>query len=363
MEYTNDILLKMKTKKENFNSKYSKFYYAMSKEYIDDFKMYKGRSERINDCLNLWSWHKYEKNKILDLQSVNYCRNNRFCPNCKLLDISRFINKFRTVYEEYSKKGYCAYMLTLTIPSVDSFELRDTITKLSKSFHKLMQKYTYDIDDKKSYKDRLIKIEGGIRVLEITYNFNHGYHPHFHCVVFTKYPIWDKLLDKHIKGKFSNKRNSYNYKSLIDIELGKLWSMIWYDERLNKKNIENTIYDPKEIYFKDNKKCLEVDFVPLDEKGIYEVFKYTFKDTDIENYNVFKTLVHSLDGKRIRQGFGILYNMKCEDIDTGELQDLVLEYEENPEGLLTYEIQELITTYRDYRKISRFNSNIDPNVE
>lgn len=353
----------MKIKKLVYNTQYSKWYYGMSEEFTDNGKIYKKRSERIKDCLNLWHWNKYEKNKILDLQSVNRCINNRFCPNCKLLDISKFIHKFRDVYSEYSNLGYKAYMLTLTIPSVPGSDLKRTIDKLNKSFRKLIEKFTYDIDNSKSYKDRLIKLEGGIKVLEITYNENNGFHPHFHCVVFTSKAIDVNLLKKHVEGKFSNKRNSYNYKSYIDLQIGQLWSMIWYNERLTSKNINDIVYDPKEEYFKIGKKNLEVDFVELDEYGIYEVFKYTFKDTDIKNYYVFKTLVQSLENKRIRQGFGILFNMQCEEIDDGEIQDLELVEKENPVSLLTYEINELISTYRQYKKISRFNRQIDDNIK
>lgn len=361
MQFTNENLLKMKVKKDNYNSLYSNWYFGMSEEY--KFKPYFNRSENIKDCLNIWQWDKYEKNKILDLQKVNRCKNNRFCPNCKLMDISKFIHEFRDAYEDYIKLGYKAYMLTLTIPSVPGEALRDTIDLLNKKFRKLTEKFCYDISDKKSYKDRLLKIDGGIKVLEITYNENNGFHPHFHCVVFCKNEIPTESLEKNIKGKWSRKTNSYNFKSEIDVQIGKLWSMIWYDERINTKNVNSIVYDPKEIYFKDNKKCLEVDFRELDEKGIYEVFKYTFKDSDIKNYYVFKTLVQALEKKRIRQGFGILYNLKCEEVDAGVKQELELVEKENPSSLLTREINELVTTYRDYKKISRFNNQIDNNIK
>ena len=361
MQFTNENLLKMKVKKDNYNSLYSNWYFGMFKEYSNN-SFYR-RSERIKDCLSVWQWDKYEKNKILDLQKVNRCNNNRFCPNCKLLDISKFIHEFRQAYKNYSELGYKAYMLTLTIPSVPGEVLRDTIDLLNKKFRKLIEKFSYDISDKRAYKDRLLKIDGGIKVLEITYNENNGFHPHFHCVVFCKNEIPTKNLEKNIKGKWSRKINSYTFKSEIDVQIGKLWSMIWYDERINSKNVNSIVYDPKEIYFKDNKKCLEVDFRELDEKGIYEVFKYTFKDSDIKNYYVFKTLVQALENKRIRQGFGILYNLKCEEVDTGVKQELELVEKEDPSSLVTREINELVTTYRDYKKISRFNNQLDNNIK
>lgn len=361
MEYTNEVLEDIQFKKDTYNSQYSKWYYGMSEEFTQE--RYKKRSDRIGSCLNLWQWDKYQKNKILDLQKVNRCSNNRFCPNCKLLDISKFIHNFKEVYQDYLNRGYYFYMLTLTIPSCSGTDLNNTLDKLTKSFRKFTEKYVYDISDRKSFQDRTFKIEGGIKVLEITYNSDKGFHPHYHCVVFTNYKIPDDLLRKFIKGKFSNKRKCFNYKSLIDVEISKLWSMIWYSERLSQKNIDSIDFHPGDKYFKDDKLCLECDFVELDESGIYEVFKYTFKDTDIENYYVFKTLVNALEGKRIRQGFGELFALQCEDIEEGEIQELSLEIEENPVSLLTYEINELITTYNSYLKISRFNRQIDNNIK
>ncbi|MGL5648773.1 MAG: protein rep, partial [Clostridium sp.] len=273
---------------------------------------------------------------------------------CKVLDISKFIYEFKKYYTELIPQGYKAYMLTLTVPSIPGEDLRATIDKLNKTFRKMIYKFTYD--DSKGYSDRYFKVDGGIKVLEITYNANKGFHPHFHCVLLIRDDISPNLLLKDIEGKWSNKRQSYNMKSHIDIQMGKIWSMLWYGD--NFKNIDKLVYDPKAKFYEKNKKVLEVDFVPLDEKGIYEVFKYTFKDSDIENYYVFKTLVQALENKRVRQGFGLLLNMKCENVDEGEKQELNLEIKENPVSLLTYEINELITTYRDYKKISRFNAKL-----
>lgn len=359
MDFSNEVLDKMDKKKKEFNSQYSDYYYGMFEEFKN--KKYLTRSNHINDCLNLWLWDKYEQNKLLDLKKVNRCKNNRFCPNCKLLDISKFIHEFKQYYKELIPQGYKAYMLTLTVPSVPGIDLRATIDKLNSTFRKLIYKFTYD--DKKGYSERYFKVDGGVKVLEITFNEFNGFHPHFHCVLLIKDKINISLLEKNIKGKWSNKRQCFNMKSRVDVQIGKLWSMLWYGDKMTNENINNIVYDPKETYYKNNKKCLEVDFVELDEKGIYEVFKYTFKDSDVKNYYVFKTLVQALENKRIRQGFGILLNMKCENSEIGEAQDLILEIEENPVSLLTYEINELITTYRDYKKISRFNSSIDSAVE
>ena len=103
----------------------------------------------------------------------------------------------------------------------------------------------------------------------------------------------------------------------------------------------------------------------MNEKGIYEVLKYTFKDTDIVNYNVFKDLFLALDGQRIRQGHGLLYNLKVEEVEEGEKQNiedyLEKDKKEIPVANVATEIKSLISAYHDYKKISRFRAYEDFN--
>ena len=54
----------MADKRRAYNPKYAFYYMKMHDEYKD--KKYKNRSERIESCLDLWVFDKYEKNKILD---------------------------------------------------------------------------------------------------------------------------------------------------------------------------------------------------------------------------------------------------------------------------------------------------------
>ena len=78
---------------------------------------------------------------------------------------------------------------------------------------------------------------------------------------------------------------------------------------------------------------------------------------------VFRNLVEALENKRLRQGFGILFNMKCENVEVGEIQELSLEIEEIPTNLLITDMQELYKgCYKEYTKVSRFNTHIDENI-
>lgn len=356
MEYTNEILEEIKVKKQ-VNITYSRYYFKMSKELknlkVEHDRLQK-RSDRIHDCLNLWAWDKYEKNKLLDLKKVNRCMNNRFCPNCKKLDLSKAIHSFKEPFQKLLLDGNYPYLLTLTIPNCKAEDLSDTIDLLNKSFLRLYRGFGEDSNN--TIKFRELEFTACLKALEITYNsHSKTYHPHLHCIVFSKY--YNELyFNKNIKGLYSQKRKTYNYHSQADIHMAKIWTMIVDKIRLTEKNYFKLTDDPKKLY--------QVDIKEMDEFGIYEVMKYTFKDSDIKNYSVFKTLVQALENRRIRQGYGELYNLKTEFSDDGEKQDIdeFLETKENPTSLLTREINELITTYREYRKVSRFTPNEYMNI-
>lgn len=352
MEYTNEILEKINSLKQ-VNKRYSRYYYKWSleeKKLLNFSSRLKKNSDRILYCMNLFQWDLYEKNKLMDLKRVNRCSNNRVCPNCRKLDLSKAIHNFNPAYKKMLDDGYNAYMLTLTIPNCPGGNLSDTITLLYRNWVKFFNGYYRQ--DKKSFKFRGVEFAAALKVLEITYNLqNDTYHPHLHCIVFAK-DIEQAVLHKYLVGHYSKKRGTYNLHSDLDIEFMQVWTMICQKIRLTKTNVEKMSKNPTELY--------QADFRELDEKGFYEVFKYTFKDIDICNYKVFKTMLSALDHRRIRQGYGELYNLQVEDVEVGELQDIqdFLFTKENPSNLLTREINDLLTTYKEYTKISRFTPNV-----
>jgi len=351
LEFTNETLEKIKDKKE-INKIYSKYLYQMS---IDSkllgVNRYKKRSDRLNDCVNLWVWDRYEKNKLLDLQKINRCMDNKFCPNCRKFSLASSIHNFSPSFKNLIDDGYYPYLLTLSVPNVKDYELKDTIKKLNLSFRKFFQKFSQPIGSGfNGFSERLINFDAALKVLEVTYNSKEdSYHPHFHIIIFSK-EYDQSIFKKYIPGAWSNKRNELIYNSILDIHLMQLWKMCYDGISITKKKFNNMSSKWFDLYM-----C---DIREMDSSGIYEVLKYTFKDTDIINYNVFKTLFTALDGQRIRQGHGLLFNIKVEDEADGEKQDIndFLTQKENPEQLLTREINSLITVYKEYRKISRFSS-------
>lgn len=359
MEFTNEVLNEMKEKLK-YNELYGNWYYGLSEEF-KEVKVYseriKKRGNKIQSCMDLWLWDKYEKNKLLDLQKVNRCMNNRFCPNCKKLDLARTIHNFREPFNKMLSSGYNPYLLTLTVPNCSADNLRDTIDKMNKAFKKFFNAFNYPLVNatNKGFSERLIEFGGALKVLEITYNKETKlFHPHFHVMIFSE-DYEERLFKKFIPGAWSNKHKKQIFNSHMDIHIMKIWKMCYDGIRMSIKNYKNMPSNWYDLYMCDIKE--------MNEKGIYEVLKYTFKDSDIKNYYVFKTLVLALENKRIRQGYGILYNLKCENESDGELQGieefLEIDKKEAPQQLLTKELNQLIQDYHHYKKISRFKADIE----
>lgn len=351
MNFTNETLLKMKEKlkttKEN-----SLYFYKLGNEL--KLKKYTNIGDNMNSCLDLWIWDKYEKNKILDLKSVNRCK-NKFCPNCRSFSTAIALHNFEPVYKQMLIEGYTPYLLTLTVPNVSGDELDSTLNKMMLKYKKFWEWFNKPLDKgRKGYKNRFFDMVGAVRAIEVTIqkNDNNMYHPHYHLIVFVdNHNECD--FKRYISGPYRRNSNSFIKFSDSDIQIMKLWYMAWNDISISQYPVVS------ENWF-DLYMC---DIREMDRKGLYEVFKYSFKDTDIKDYNSFKTLYFALYKRRLRQGFGSCYNVQFED-DTGEKQELPLEFEEAPEELIIKKIDSLLTTYVDFKKISRFKAyNHLDNVE
>lgn len=348
MEFSNEVLTQMNHKRK-YNIQYANWYTVMSKEY-DQSSAYIDvllrKADRIKNCLNFWEWNVYHKNKLMDLQRVNRCMNNRFCPNCRKWDLAGAIHNLSRPFNKLLIEGYYPYLVTLTIPNVSAADLRSTIDKMNKAFRKLFGAFNYSFaGTTKGFADRYFQVVGALKVLEITYNSNsQTYHPHFHCIFFSK-DYDESLFMKGTPGEWSNKRQTYNFYSPADIQIMKLWTMYCKGQRLTTKSY--VAMQLEDLYI-----C---DIREMNDSGILEVLKYTFKDTDIVDYEVFKTLVNALENKRIRQGYGVLYNLKLEGEADGKKLSLAefLNEQEDPEKLYTQEIMKLVKDFNAYRKISR----------
>lgn len=379
-ERSNEALKKMKKNQLKYNDRYAEWYMQMYEEF--NYKVYKNKSENINSCFKIQSWDLYEKNMILDNTAHFRCR-NRFCVNCQILINSYHAWRLKPVLREYELEGYKPYFLTLTVPNCKFGDLRDTIKKMNKTYYKLFQKF--NSDDHRQYSDRLMKIYGSIKVLEVSINHaKQEFHPHFHVLVLLL-PDKDDLknLEPNIRGRYSHNKGEYNMHSEFSIQIMKLWSMLWYEIPCRNKNVDSWSDDP-EFKFLNNDGSIRLtnlevnlqpfvskkteDGVELDNNSAFaELLKYTVEFDQINSYEIFKLLETQLKGLRRLQGSGILTGI-LKDIDeddpetNGDIQDLILSIKEDPQHTTTKDLKDLYTTYEAFRKLYRKNTSYDKNM-
>ena len=270
MEFTNDVLRNIESK-QKYNLSVSNYFYRLHCDYgLKGQKKYLRISNNVKDCLNYWFWHCYVKNHVLDLQKVNRCK-NRFCSNCRKFDLSRALNNLSPSFKKLVSEGYNPCLVTLTIPNCFGDDLSTTLDKMQVAFRKFY--HFFSLDKKGMYSKRYFKFYACVKCLEITYSkFRGDFHPHYHLLVFIK-GYDSSLFDKKFKGEWSNKRNSFNMYSDFDMQIRKLWTLCYQGKTLRD-------YDKLD----DTYIC---EIREMDDKGIYEVIKYSFKDTDVYNYDVF----------------------------------------------------------------------------
>lgn len=306
------------------------------------------RSIRIKDCLSYWNWDMYTENKLLDLKQLRRCK-DRYCLNCRSVNLAKNIVDFYPIFEELKLKSYTPYLLTLTVPNVYGADLKNTIESMNNAFSKSFWRGFFRDIKNGGYHDRLFKMEGAIKVIEVTKNnTTNTFHPHFHFIVFLDGTESEDYFTKCHQGEYNNRTNNYNFISQADLHIREKWTSSY--QKFVKFELDHTLLcDIKKIE---------------DDKAIYEVFKYTFKDSEINNFSDFAFIFDALHRRRIRQGYGILYNLKLEsDIDDESIIDDIKIYlnkncDEQPESLTT-KITNLPLEYNNYMKISRFNSSAE----
>ncbi len=151
---------------------------------------------------------------------------------------------------------------------------------------------------------------------KVSYNY---FNLHFNVITFID-GYNENYFYKYIPGDYQYKTNSQIYYSDADVSIQKLWTMAC---RCKKISEFGSVSDNWE----DNYICdIRELVVP---EGIREVFKYCFKDVDIKNLDIFRYLYFGLKGKRLRQGYGELYNVKLEENKSDDCIENYLEFKLN----------------------------------
>lgn len=235
--------------------------------------------ERIKDCgtfLMLLGDLNLENKK---LHSGNFCK-NRFCPMCGWRVSCKDSLKITVLMDYLRKEEHKEFIfLTLTTPNVKGDELEESIKDYNKSFKRLME-----LKEVKSV------VKGYIRKLEVTYQ-----------------------KEKYItKGLWKKKKKYYQNKGL---EIGNLEpNFDTYSPHFHVVLAVDKSYFTSRYYIKQerwlelwrkatrNYSITQVDVRKAkinDYKEVYELAKYSAKDTDyLVSKPVFKVFYSSLKGKQ-----------------------------------------------------------------
>jgi len=310
------------------------------------YKLY-NRANRINNCMSLWWWNLYKENKIMDFQKVWRCK-DMYCPNCRAVDLDIQIRGYRKYFNDMIAFGYNPYFLTLTIPNINLDDIYYKIDMINKAFLQLW--LWLNRDDKKGFKDRMFDVKAATKSIEMPINKENKLgHLHIHAILFIDNES-ESDFEKNIEAYYRKKSNEIVLLSNADIEMAKLWTMA-----VKKENVSQ--YKKLSDSWENNYKC---DIRPIDlRKGLNEAFKYSFKDTDINDYDIFKSVFFGFRGHRIRQSYGKIKKFELKkskefDIERvpAEISDY-LQFDEEPEILKTHNVKELNQEYKDFKKISR----------
>lgn len=237
--------------------------------------------ERITDCGSFLMFLSDLNLEHTKLHTGDFCK-NRFCPMCSWR-LARKDSLKITVLMEYIKHEFNKefIFLTLTTPNVRGDKLAEEIQKYNKDFKKLMKRkevskitkgyirkleVTYDKDEfitkelyqkKKSYYDRRDLKFGNKNPTFDTYN------PHFHVLIAIN------------KSYFTDKNYYITHEQWLE-----LWREATGDYTITQVGIRKA--------------------TTSDLKGIYEVAKYSAKDSDyLTSETVFKTFYKALKGKQL----------------------------------------------------------------
>ena len=128
---------------------------------------------RLSTCGDFCMFLSTKNFDKMKLYKANFCQ-NRFCPSCArrkaIKDSIALMSMTRWILEEKKRKFI---YLTLTVPSVSEYELREKITEMNKAFERLVKRKQFD---------KVIK--GYARKLEVSYNKKtNTFNPHFHILI------------------------------------------------------------------------------------------------------------------------------------------------------------------------------------
>jgi len=251
---------------------------------------------------------------------------DRFCPNCQKMIQATHLARFSPVLDSFAD-NYAMYHVTFTVPNCNGDKLKGVIDNFLGNFKRFIQYINYKQDKKNPGKIKpVVRIAGlsfewlgfhaALRALEITLPHPDEFHPHIHAVfVLDKSTLSNpEIQNKYIENRFSKSYKAHNDNLLFsefEIDLQKIWRLLMDGRKVTKAAIDA-------MGVNDGYSCI---VSPIRDGDYYEVFKYVLKsfcdNGQFMSYDSFKTLRDVLHGRKVIQGYGALYGLKCDEkIDT-----------------------------------------------
>ena len=281
-------------------------------------------AQRMNNCFSTVYTVKTgcgKKKKAV----FNRCK-LRFCPVCGQIRRDIMLESYYDVFHNMKNP----YMLTLTIPDINTLEKKD-IKELSEAFQKMRRAKVWTES-----------ITGGLSSLEITYTDNDKWHPHLHILldfktINTQYLI--KHIDKKILSLAAIPENTS--KPLLELYAHLKSVNPEPDEPIDEKYIppffSNYIKAGEALFliwiyasWYEKTGGYILNLQKTDEKGLVEIFKYITKVTDFfEDEERIIEFVRAVDGRRFVASFGKYYNYVSEESVDEKIDKRIIETERN----------------------------------
>ena len=293
------------------NNLIAEFYRHLYEDKNDEIFLRKSQS--IGSCFKVWDIDVYRQQKVRNVLRINLCH-DKFCKNCQNILSKRRFLKFSPELDKYAEY-FDIYHVTFTVPNCSGNNLKSTLDRMYKKFVYVVQ-YMQRKRILRGISFAEYGFVGAVRSLEITVKKVNGqieYHPHFHCLFILKK---DLRLKKEVINTFSFSRSGTCARKFTELEilLQKIWYLVFNGIRVTVSSVG----DLREGYSGVAEKVRKGDYK--------EVFKYTLKEgfSEISNSEeVFNVLRIALKGRRIIQGYGVLFGVDFESDQIEEELDMV----------------------------------------
>lgn len=259
----------------------------------------RNRKKRLESCNQFWLTETYEESRVKRLMQTYLCH-DRFCTNCN--NIRRYVmqSRFLPIMEEHQAS---LYHMVLTVPDCSGAELREVVAHMGRCFKTLVNHLNGNRKirglDFSQY-----GYQGCFRSLEVDYQGENIYHPHFHVAVVFENP--SVVEGKHISNRFSQ-RGKHLF-SEFEVILQRLWWLMMNRQKLTSEAIFSNEAEAERY------SCSIGKFQPADYPKLFGYLTKTLsgRNTAIR-FQQFRALYNALSGVRQIQGYGIFYRAARQD--------------------------------------------------